>query len=287
MPAPSTATTAPGSTFAMTACTAHAVGSTMTAASSLMPSGTACSCDSCATMNVDQPPPVSQQKPDCRPGSMCPKAMRSQLPRSPRAHASQRGEMPRATQPSTGSMTTPGVVVAVGDDFVTGDERERHDGVEVPRRSAVHGREVAAADAREAGPDAFPTRTGQVGRIGVDETQRAHPRATAGEQLARDARGGVPRRPSARRAAPSRLSLHERASRRGRGRRSFATVACGGPIGSRGRADAGRTSTTARRAIRACARSSPGAPRGSPRPGSRLPRASEGRRTSPRTRPTH
>ena len=57
-------------------------------------------------MRVDQPPPVSQQKPVWRPGSRAPKAMCSQLPRSPRAQAAQTGSMPRVTQPSTGSTTT-------------------------------------------------------------------------------------------------------------------------------------------------------------------------------------
>ena len=78
----------------------------MTAASSLMSAGTACSWLGWATICVDQPPPVSQQKPVCRPGSRSPKAMRSQLPRSPRAQAAHTGEMLRATQPSTGSSTT-------------------------------------------------------------------------------------------------------------------------------------------------------------------------------------
>ena len=38
--------------------------------------------------------------------SPTPKASRSQLPRSPRPHGAQSGEMPRVTQPSTGSTTT-------------------------------------------------------------------------------------------------------------------------------------------------------------------------------------
>ena len=177
----------------MTACTAHAVGSTMTAASSLISAGTAWSCDSWATMNVDQPPPVSQQKPDCRPGSMCPNAMRSQLPRSPRAHAGAEGSDASRDATEHWLDDDARVVVAVGDDLVTGHEGERHDRVEVPRRSAVHRREVAAADARETRPDAFPTRTRKVGRIGVDEAQRTHPSAAAGQHLARHARGGIPR----------------------------------------------------------------------------------------------
>jgi hypothetical protein len=71
-----------------------------------MSAGTGWSWLAWAIIWVDQPPPVSQQNPDCRPGSMSPKAMRSQLPRSPRAQAEHGGEIPRVTQPSTGSSTT-------------------------------------------------------------------------------------------------------------------------------------------------------------------------------------
>ncbi len=107
VPEPITATVSPSVTPAARApCTAQAVGSTSTAASSVMSAGTGCSWLGWATIWVDQPPPVSQQNPDCRPGSRSPKAMRSQLPRSPRAHAGHGGEMARATQPRTGSSTT-------------------------------------------------------------------------------------------------------------------------------------------------------------------------------------
>ena len=47
-------------------------GSTMTAASSLSPSGTGTSWLVWATIDVDQPPPVDSQKPDWRPGSRWP-----------------------------------------------------------------------------------------------------------------------------------------------------------------------------------------------------------------------
>ena len=62
VPAPMIATVSPGRTRARIApWTAHAVGSTSTAAWSVMSSGTACSWLGCATIEVDQPPPVSQQ----------------------------------------------------------------------------------------------------------------------------------------------------------------------------------------------------------------------------------
>ena len=107
MPAPSTTTMSPSVTPAVSAAwTAHAVGSTITAASSVMASGTGWSWLSWATMNVPHPPPVLQQKPVCRPGSTLPKAKRSHPPRSPLAQATHTGLMPRATQPRTGSSTT-------------------------------------------------------------------------------------------------------------------------------------------------------------------------------------
>ncbi len=76
VPAPSTATTSPSPIGApSTAFTAQATGSTVTASASLRPSGTAWSWLVCATRpDVDQPPPVSAQKPVWRPGRMWPKA---------------------------------------------------------------------------------------------------------------------------------------------------------------------------------------------------------------------
>ena len=83
------------------------------------------------------------------------------------------------------------VVVAVGDDLVAGHERERDDRVEVAGRPAVDGREVAAADAGEPRADAHPARAGQLGRIGVDEPQRADASAPSRQHLARHAGRGV------------------------------------------------------------------------------------------------
>ena len=89
------------------ACTAHAVGSTITASSSESSSGTGCSWASWATRPpADHPPPVSLQNPICRPGARWPKATRSHPPVRPSAHAAHGGTMPRATQPRTGSITT-------------------------------------------------------------------------------------------------------------------------------------------------------------------------------------
>jgi hypothetical protein len=106
-PAPSTATVPPSGTPAASAAwTAQAAGSTITPASSENESGTACSCERWATIDVDHPPPVSAQNPLWRPGSSRPNATRSQLPRCPRAQAGHGGSMPRAAQPSTGSITT-------------------------------------------------------------------------------------------------------------------------------------------------------------------------------------
>ena len=87
------------------AWTAHAVGSIITAASSERSSGTAMSWSGWASISSDQPPPVSQQNPDCRPGSRWPKATRSQRLIRPSAQASHTGSMPRMAQCSTGMST--------------------------------------------------------------------------------------------------------------------------------------------------------------------------------------
>ena len=62
MPAPTTATVEPATSPARsTAWTATAAGSTITASSSLIASGTGCSWERWATKRVDQPPPVDAQ----------------------------------------------------------------------------------------------------------------------------------------------------------------------------------------------------------------------------------
>jgi len=79
----------------------------VTASASLKESGTANSWVSWATSPaVDHPPPVSAQKPVWMPGARCPKAVCSQSPVRPTAHAGQGGSIPRARQPSTGWITT-------------------------------------------------------------------------------------------------------------------------------------------------------------------------------------
>ncbi len=112
------------------------------------------------------------------------------------------------------------VVFEIGYHLVTGHERERDNGIEVARRAPVDSREVAATDARETRADVHPSGSRQLGRIGVDESEWTDACAPAGQHLARKSRRGV-----ARELALEEQRLHERASRRGRGRRSFATVA--------------------------------------------------------------
>ena len=221
----------PGSTFAITAWIAHAVGSTITAASSLMSSGTAWSCDSWATMN-DRPAAAGVAA-EARLQARLDVAERDALavPEvAARARGAEGRDAPRdATEHRLDDDTC--VVVAVGDDFVPGHEGERDDRVEVARRAAVDGGEVAAADAGETRADAHPIRlragrADRCRRAAAGRRARRHPGAPRSRHAPR--RSG---RACARTAAPSRLSLHDRASRSGRGRRSFATVAWGGPIG--------------------------------------------------------
>ena len=85
--------------------------------------------------------------------------------------------MPRAAQRSTGSSTTRRAVVEVADHLVAGDEREAHDRLEVPRRAAVDGGQVAAADAGQAGPDPLPLGPGQRRLVDVGQPQRPDPGA--------------------------------------------------------------------------------------------------------------
>ncbi len=62
VPAPTTNTEPPSGTFARSAAwIAHANGSSSTATSSLIESGTRCSCERCATIIRLHPPPVSVQ----------------------------------------------------------------------------------------------------------------------------------------------------------------------------------------------------------------------------------
>ena len=166
------------------ACTAQAVGSTSTAASSDRSSGTATSWDSWATISVDQPPPVLSQNPHCRPGSRSPKPMRSQWLMWPSAHGPHTGWIPRATQLSTGTMATrepssrspttswPGVN---GNETMGSNQRD-----EVPSMVARSEPQMPASR----GPHPHPAGTGQLGGVDVAQRQRARPwrrrRATAG-----------------------------------------------------------------------------------------------------------
>ncbi len=209
VPAPITATVMPGSMRAARAAwTAQAVGSTITASSSSRWSGTTCSWLGWATSPpADQPPPVSEQKPICRPGDTCPNATRSHPPVSPTAQAGHNGLTARATQPSTASTTTrvpmagppsvppssvppssvppPSVPppspaapaaldsVTVLHHLVAGDEGEAHQILEVARAATVEGGQVRTADAGQPGSDPHPLRPGPFGGIEIGQAQRA------------------------------------------------------------------------------------------------------------------
>ena len=151
----------------------------------------------------------------------------------PAAQAPQTGSMPRVTQPSTGSSTDPACRRRqVADHLVAGHERERHDRLEVARRRAVDGGQVAAADAGQAGPDLAPSR-GRAARAGRCRAaaagrpwrrRRARPRRRpwrrrSGAGCARTAAPSSPARSAGRRAARSADGPTSRAGRRG-GRRS-------------------------------------------------------------------
>src|ERR1700680_1347793 len=85
--------------------TAHAVGSTITAASSVNAWGTGCNWLLWATRARPQPPPVSAQYPVWRPGWRWPYAMLRQRLVAPVAQEAHGGSMPRAEHRSTGSRT--------------------------------------------------------------------------------------------------------------------------------------------------------------------------------------
>ena len=198
---------APGSRFAIAAWTAHAVGSTITAASSVRSSGTACSWVSWATMNVDQPPPVSLQKPALQPRLEVAERDALAVAESPPAHAGHRRDDAASDAAEHRLDHDAGAVVEIADDLVAGHERERHDRLEVAGRLAVDGRQVAAADAGEPRADAHPARPGQVRRVDVDAAAAGRRGAPARRTSPGHAGRGVARRPCARRGAPSRRAF--------------------------------------------------------------------------------
>ena len=146
-------------------------GSTSTACSSVRSSGTATTCDGWATISVDQPPPVVSQKPHCEPGlEVAERHPLAQVDAPGPAHVARRVD-PAPRSAARGSPRSPAAVVEVADDLVAGRERERHDGLEVARRPAVDGGQVAAADAGQAGPQPQPAGAGQLGRVDVAQRQ--------------------------------------------------------------------------------------------------------------------
>ena len=204
VPLPITATSSASTSEA--ACTAQAVGSTSTAASSDRSSGTR---DELALVGHHQRgPPAAGALAEAalQPGLQVAEAdalavVDAALGARPGTRGDAAGHA--AEHRDDGDA---GAVVEVADHLVAGRERERHDRLEPARRRAVDRRQVRAADAGEPGPHPHPARTGQrrAGR------RRAAPAARPWRR--RRARAGRPRsRPrtwpaSARTPAPSSAS---------------------------------------------------------------------------------
>src|SRR5918996_1535373 len=89
----------------------------------------------------------------------------------------------------------PATVLEVADDLVSGGERERDDGLEVARRAAVDGGEIAAADPRQARAQLQPPRARHVGRVHVPQRQGpvagAAPRTQRSRHHRRRVAGGL------------------------------------------------------------------------------------------------
>ena len=176
VPAPSTTTVSPGRTpAASAACTAQAVGSTRTAASSVRSSGTACELarvgDHAAWTSRRR---CRSRSRVCRPGSRCAEgdALAVVEVARRRTACARRVDAAGDAAEHRASSTTRRAVVEVADDLVAGRERERHDRLEVARASGRRwwrGREPQMPG--EAGPDPHPAGAGQLGR--VDVAQRA------------------------------------------------------------------------------------------------------------------
>ena len=82
-------------------------------------------------------------------------------------------------------------VVEGADDLVAGYEGERHVGLEVARRGALDGGEVAAADTGQAGMDPVPARARELGWVDVAQPQRADLGTRTGHDPRRHRRRGV------------------------------------------------------------------------------------------------
>ena len=107
MPDPITSTSAPSGILARkTEWIAVASGSINTATRSSSPSGTAHSCDRCASITRLHPPPVLEQNPVCRPGFNDPTVTRSHLPYSPASQCSHSSAWSRDAHPSTEERVT-------------------------------------------------------------------------------------------------------------------------------------------------------------------------------------
>ena len=90
----------------MTECSDTANGSLMTATSSLTPSGTGISIDSCAGRYSAKPPGASLEVPVWMPAAIGPRSKLQHRLRSPSWHAGHGGSIPRGPHESHGFRTT-------------------------------------------------------------------------------------------------------------------------------------------------------------------------------------
>ena len=218
---------------------------------------------------------------------MWPKARYPQLPTCPAWQAGQGGSIPRAAHPSTGCRTTrlpaasstpvrarrrPRLTRA--DHLVARDEGEGDDVLEVARAAPVERGQVGPADPRQHGVDVDPPLGRRVGRVALDQAQRADARAASRAERRHD-----PRRGEARQRPFEQEGAHRPMHRLGRASRRRARAAAGG-------ASRPRPWPSAPRASPGAGRWPTAAPRGSRRRGSRPPPAWPGRSPSRRRRPT-
>ena len=142
-------------------CTAQAVGSTMTAASSLHPAGHLVQLQVVGDQRQRPAAAGVGAVTRLQAGLQVAADQSLAVVGAPGRAGRQGGSMPRTRQCRTGSITTRRPSSASRDHLVAGHEGEAHDGLEPPRRPPVHGGQVAPADPRQAGPDHLPLRPGQ------------------------------------------------------------------------------------------------------------------------------
>ena len=192
-----------GDAGARAACTAHAVGSTITAASSLRSSGT----DELALVGDHERAPAAAgvgAEAGLQPGLEVAEGDALAVLMSPGRAAGHGGSMPRAHAAEhrlehDASVT----VVEVADHLVAGHERERDDRLEVParRRRSWPGR--CRRCRRSRGRTRTQPGPGQLGRVDVGQPQRPDWLPPPGHERAGHVAGGESAGACVRTAAPS------------------------------------------------------------------------------------